>query len=96
LLFVCTRLSCCSRHLGLTELALAYKRKPGAAPLKMAAESAAWPGLPLRQLSLQDVDVPAAALTQLAQSPGLSSLELNGCNFECGPRAVAKVLAGKG
>jgi hypothetical protein len=93
----CAHLSCCSRHPGLTELALAYKPKPGAAPLKMVAESAAWAGLPLRQLSLQEVEVPAAALQQLAAlSPGLSSLELVGCRFECGPCAVAKVLAGEG
>ncbi|WIA21997.1 hypothetical protein OEZ85_004351 [Tetradesmus obliquus] len=62
-------------------------------PPNLAAEAAAWPGLPLRQLSLHGLSVPVAVLQRLAELPGgVRSLELNFCEFGCTPRQVAKVL----
>uniref|UniRef100_A0A383W516 Uncharacterized protein n=1 Tax=Tetradesmus obliquus TaxID=3088 RepID=A0A383W516_TETOB len=79
----------------LTELHLAYQCKSASPPPNLAAESAAWQDLPLRQLSLIGVAVPAAALQQLAElAAGLTSLELDRCSFESSPRQVAKVLSG--
>jgi hypothetical protein len=85
----------CSQLCALTELHLAYKYKLGSPPPNMAAESAAWPGLPLRHLSLADVALPEAALQRLAELPSVTSLELDKCSFENSPRQVAKVLEGE-
>lgn len=79
----------------LTELHLAYSCKTFPSPPNLAAEAAAWPGLPLRQLSLHGLSVPVAVLQRLAELPGgVRSLELNFCEIESTPRQVAKVLKG--
>lgn len=64
----------------LTQLHLAYSCKTFPSPPNLAAEAAAWPGLPLRQLSLHGLSVPVAVLQRLAELPGgVRSLELNFC-----------------